>query len=81
VIPLPGARRFRKLTLFENEEMVFATSEVEPTLIAVEMHAGALIESVYPLFPDAMTVAIFADRKLSTASLIEDLSASQFAKN
>ena len=30
------------------------------TLIAVDMHAGADIALMYPLFPDAITVAMFA---------------------
>jgi hypothetical protein len=43
---LPGARRFKKFALFEYEAMAFETSEVAPTLIAVEMHAGAPIDPV-----------------------------------
>ena len=42
---------------------------VAPTLMAVEMHAGALIELVNPSFPDAITVATPTERRLSMDAL------------
>ena len=44
--------------LNDDTESLFV---VEPTLIAEEIQAGALIESENPLFPDAITVAIPTD--------------------
>jgi len=41
---------------------------VEPTLTAVEMHAGALSEAAWPSLPEEMTVAMPADRRLSMAA-------------
>lgn len=61
---------------FENEE---TTSDllVEPTLIAVEMQAGAPIPLLLPSFPDAITVAIPTERRLSIAALRAGSLASQ----
>lgn len=57
----PGARSEMKEAIFEKEETVF-DEVVDPTLIAVEMQAGAPMALVYPLFPDEMTVAIPTER-------------------
>jgi hypothetical protein len=43
---------------------------VEPTLIADEMQLGALMAFVKPSSPDAMTVAIFAERRVSIADFM-----------
>jgi hypothetical protein len=58
----PGASKDRKDALFEK---LLTTSlfVVLPTLMAEEMHAGWLIASVNPLFPDAIADAIFTERK------------------
>ena len=57
----PGASR---LTRFDEFEKLDTASDllVEPTPTAVEMHAGALIESIKPSFPEDATVAILALR-------------------
>jgi len=47
--------------MFEKDEME-SDEVVDPTLMAVEMHAGAPIALEYALFPDEITVAIPADR-------------------
>lgn len=57
----PGARSETNEAIFENQEIASA-DVVDPTLIAVDMHAGAPIALVYALFPDEITVAIPADR-------------------
>ena len=44
-------------------------SLVEPTLTAVEMHAGKASALVRASLPAAITVAMFAERKLSIADL------------
>ena len=51
-------------------EKLETTSEfvVEPTLIAVEIHAGAPMATVYPEFPEAITVAISTEIKMSMAN-------------
>ena len=61
----PGARSETKEAMFENHEIASA-DVVAPTLMAVEMHAGAPIALVYALFPDEITVATPADRSWST---------------
>ena len=70
-ISSPGASSDRKVSEFENEETTSVLC-VEPTLIALEMHAGAPIPSESPSFPDATTVAIPNDRRLSIAALRAD---------
>ena len=74
---------FKNDALFEKLETVSAVPElpscVEPTLIAVEIQAGAPIEPVKPSLPEAMIVAMFAERKLSIAAFRADCAASQFA--
>ena len=64
----PGAHRLSGLPLFENEATPSALS-VAPTLIAVEMHAGAPIPVVKPLFPAAIIVAVPADASWSMSAL------------
>ena len=61
LIEEPGARSEMKEAMFENQETASA-DVVDPTLMAVEIHAGAPIALVYALFPDEMTVAIPTDR-------------------
>jgi hypothetical protein len=46
VMPPPGARRVSREELFEKLETPTVVSETEPTLIAVEMQAGAPRELV-----------------------------------
>ena len=57
----PGASREMKEAIFEKEDTV-SDEVVDPTLIAVETHAGALMALVYELFPDEITVAIPTER-------------------
>ena len=47
---------------------------VAPTLIADEIHAGALSAFVSPSLPAATTVAIPTDRRLSMMRLVGSLS-------
>ena len=47
--------------IFENDDTV-SDEVVDPTLIALEIHAGAPIALVYPLFPDEITVAMPTER-------------------
>src|SRR5690242_6676022 len=61
VIELPGARRLRKLALFEYPAITF-DFVVAPTLIAFDTHAGASIALGLLSLPDAITVAMFAVR-------------------
>ena len=46
-----------------------SASEVEPTLTADEVHAGALMEVFDPSFPLAATLAMPTERRLSMAGL------------
>jgi hypothetical protein len=74
LIHRPGASRERKGALFEKGEIASAVvpnepSSVEPTLTAVEMHAGKLSAEEKPSFPEAITVAIPTERRLSMATL------------
>ncbi len=64
----PGASRDRNEALLENHDTVSALV-VDPTLIAVEMHAGNSSRPVAPSFPAATTVAIPTERRLSTVDL------------
>ena len=50
-----------KEAIFEKDDTV-SDKVVDPTLIAVEIHAGAPIAPVYPLFPDEITVAMPTER-------------------
>jgi len=52
----------------ENEE-IESSLVVDPTLIAVEIHAGEEIPVELPSFPEAITVAISTDRKVSIIDL------------
>lgn len=81
----PGASRFRKDALFEKLETKSANplpdpSVVDPTLIAVEIQAGEFILSVYPLLPEAITVAIPSERRLSIVDFIAVCVESQLEK-
>src|SRR4030095_1508800 len=71
----PGAKRDKKDTEFEKDEIKSAFV-VDPTLTAVEMHAGSLMASMNPLFPEATAVAISKERKLSIAAFLAALAAS-----
>lgn len=77
-MPWPGANRDRKAAEFENAEIASAFV-VDPTLTAVEMQPGALMALVNPSFPDAITVAIRAERRLSIAAFIPAFARSQAA--
>jgi hypothetical protein len=66
----PGANKSRKLALFEKLDTTSSRcpelpSPTEPTLIAVEMHAGAVNRVELPLFPELITVKMPAARKVS----------------
>jgi hypothetical protein len=83
LIGWPGASSERKDALLEKLEMASVVvpkepSCVEPTLTAVEIHPGALMESVKPSLPEEMTVAIPTDLRLSIATFRG--SESQFEK-
>ena len=72
VIHLPGAIRFRNEALLLKADTAFAVveklpSSTEPTLTADDMQPGAPIEPVNPSFPEAITVAMPIDRRLSIA--------------
>ncbi len=54
-------------------------SQVAPTLTALEMHPGLPMLLENPLFPDEITVAILAERRLSITALVSSPSASQLA--
>jgi hypothetical protein len=60
----PGARRCKKEAELENDDRV-SDFVVEPTLTALDIQPGLLMESLKPLFPEAITVAIPADLRLS----------------
>ena len=55
--------------LLKLETVIGAVFDVEPTLTAVEMQPGELIDDVKPLLPEAMTTATPSDRRLSMAAL------------
>jgi hypothetical protein len=74
---VPGARRDRKEAEFEpvvGSEYIVSSFVVLPTLIALEIQAGLPIESVKAALPEAITVAIPADLRLSIISLWGSLS-------
>jgi hypothetical protein len=60
----PGARRDKKDAELENEDRV-SDFVVEPTLTALDIQPGLLMEFVKPLLPEAMTVAMPTDLRLS----------------
>jgi len=67
VIHWPGASRLRKDALLLKLETLSTgvprlPSVVDPTLTALEMHAGSERPSNQPEFPDATTGAMPADR-------------------
>jgi hypothetical protein len=64
----PGARRDKKEAELENEDRV-SNFVVEPTLTALDIQPGLPMESVKPLLPEAITVAIPADLRLSIIAL------------
>ena len=71
-ITLPGASKSRKLAEFEKLETSSSfrgypceSTSVEPTLIAVVIHAGDAIPTATPSFPDETMVAIPTDLRLS----------------
>ena len=66
----PGAKSVMKEATFEKEETAFE-SVAEPTLTAEGMQAGPLMAFVKPSFPEAITEAMPADRRLSMLSLRE----------
>ena len=55
--------------LLKLETVIGAVFDVEPTLTAVEMQPGELIDDVKPSLPEAMTTATPSDRRLSMAAL------------
>lgn len=78
LIEEPGASRFKNGAELENEETV-SNLVVEPTLTAEEMQPGEAMAVVNELFPDEITVAIPAARRLSIAAFRATLAASQSA--
>jgi hypothetical protein len=66
----PGARSERKDAEFEKIEMP-SDLVVDPTLMAVEIQAGAFRASLNPSLPAAATVAIPTERKLSIAAFLD----------
>lgn len=64
----PGARRERNDALFVKDD-TWSESFVEPTLIALDTHAGALIPFENPLFPEETIVAIPTDWSVSNSDL------------
>jgi len=64
----PGASSDKKEAELENEDIV-SDFVVEPTLTALDIQAGAPMESVKPLLPEEITVAIPADLRLSIIGL------------
>ena len=84
MIHWPGARSERNEALLEKEETSSAVvprepSSVEPTLTALEIHAGEESAFVKPSFPAAITVAMSADLRLSMIGFSG--STSQFESN
>src|SRR5688572_7135562 len=71
----PGASRSTIPDILELGAMVsflvvaLSFTVVAPTVIALEMHAGAATALVKPLLPEAITVAIPADLRLSIIAL------------
>ena len=74
----PGANKERNEATLEKLEITSALV-VDPTLIALEMHAGYERESLNALFPEAITVAMPTETRLSMANLRE--SPSQLLKD
>src|SRR4029450_9131100 len=72
-ITSPGARRDRNGAMFENHE-TSSLLVVEPTLTAEEMHAGDMIADPVKPLPDAATVAMPTDLRLSIIGLYGSLS-------
>jgi hypothetical protein len=66
----PGAKSERKVAEFE--ELETASDLVAfPTLTAVEIQAGAFSASEKPSFPEAATVAMPTERRLSIAAFLD----------
>jgi len=63
VMSTPGARRLKIGALLEKSVATKSDFVVAPTLIALEMQAGAELLSAKPLFPEAMTVATPMERR------------------
>jgi hypothetical protein len=72
----PGARTLSMRPEFEKSETSSA-SVVEPTAIAVDMHAGAATAFLYPSLPEATTVAMPSEYRFSMAALSAGNSESQ----
>jgi hypothetical protein len=66
----PGASSDKNEAELENEERV-SDFVVEPTLTALDMHAGAPRASVKSSLPEEITVAMPADLRLSIIALRE----------
>ena len=72
---VPGASNESQLLLLDE---TYTTSDfvVFPTLMALEMQAGALKASTYPLLPEATIAAMPAARRLSIIAFVAAFSAS-----
>lgn len=68
VIESPGAKSEKNDATLENADTV-SSLFVEPTLTAEEIQAGDEIANGIPLLPEAMTVAMPIERKLSMMGL------------
>ena len=58
----PGASKSRMEPTLEKSTIWSLASDVAPTLIALEIQAGAAIPLVYPLLPEAIIVAMPTER-------------------
>ena len=76
----PGAIRLRREDLSENDDTA-SESFVEPTLTALEMHAGDSSALIYPSFPAATTGAMPTDCNVSNSVLYEGNDESQYPVN
>src|SRR5688500_2977547 len=61
----PGASSESCAEEFENDDTASVVETADPTLTALEMQAGWLIDVLEPLLPEAITVAMPAARRLS----------------
>ena len=71
----PGASSSTSGDEFENDDTT-SPVVVEPTVIAVEMQAGNETPSMKPSLPEAIAVAMLAERRLSIDALRESASQS-----
>src|SRR5215211_193124 len=80
-MPTPGASRSTIEDLKLESGAMESWSFVEPTVIALEMHAGKPTASVKPSLPEEITVAIPAAFRLSMMALRSACAVSQLLVN